>query len=88
MNQGFWSFTTEFSLFQRISSSSSDSCRALFGRLPQSAKRPEVVSLSRPVKENALKTSAIVSFANFQCIQILRHPGLAFDWPYLSFFDH
>jgi len=39
-------------------------------------------------KENLLKTPASVSLANFQCIQILRHPGLAFDWPSMSFFDH
>jgi len=39
-------------------------------------------------KENLLKMPAIVSLANFQCIQILRHPGLAFDWPSVSFFDH
>ena len=39
-------------------------------------------------KENLLKAPAIVSLANFQCIQILRHPGLAFDWLSVSFFDH
>ena len=31
--------TSSFPLFQRISSSSSDTCRALFGRLPRPAKR-------------------------------------------------
>ena len=34
-------------------------------------------------KENLLKTTAIVSLANFQCFQILRHPGLAFDCGHL-----
>ena len=31
-------------------------------------------------KENLLKTPAIVSLANFQRIQMLRHPRLAFHW--------
>jgi len=39
-------------------------------------------------KENILTTPAIVLFANFQCIQILRYLGLASDWPSVSFFDH
>ena len=39
-------------------------------------------------KENLLKTPAIVSLANFQRIQMLRHPRLAFDWLSVSFFDY
>ena len=39
-------------------------------------------------KENLLKTPAIVSLANFQRIQLLRHPRLAFDWLFMSFFDY
>ena len=35
-------------------------------------------------KENLLKTLAIVSLANFQIL--LRHPRLAFDWLFVSFF--
>ena len=31
-------------------------------------------------KENLFKTPAIVSLANFQRIQMLRHPRLAFDY--------
>ena len=37
-------------------------------------------------KENLLETPAIISFANFQRIQILRCPRLAFDWLSVSFF--
>ena len=47
-NQGFWVLPPSFSLFQRISSSTSDSCRAMFGRLPRSAKR-SCFALFRPV---------------------------------------
>ena len=36
-------------------------------------------------KENLLKTPAIVSLANFQRIQMLRHPRLAFDWLSVEF---
>ena len=39
-------------------------------------------------KENLLETQAIVSLANFQHIQMLRHPRLAFDWLSVSFFDY
>ena len=39
-------------------------------------------------KENLLETRAIVSLANFQHIQMLRHPRLAFDWLSVSFFDY
>ena len=39
-------------------------------------------------KENLLETPAIVSLANFQRIQMLRHPRLAFDWLSVSFFDY
>ena len=39
-------------------------------------------------KENLLETPAIVSLANFQRIQMLRHPRLAFDWLSASFFDY
>ena len=39
-------------------------------------------------KENLLETRAIVSLANFQRIQMLRHPRLAFDWLSVSFFDY
>ena len=39
-------------------------------------------------KENLLDTRAIVSLANFQRIQMLRHPRLAFDWLSVSFFDY
>ena len=39
-------------------------------------------------KENLLETRAIVSPANFQRIQMLRHPRLAFDWLSVSFFDY
>ena len=39
-------------------------------------------------KENLLKTPAIVSLANFQRVQILRHPRLALDWLSVSFFDY
>ena len=37
-------------------------------------------------KENLLETPAIISFANFQRIQMLRCPRLAFDWLFVSFF--
>ena len=36
----------------------------------------------------AVKTSAIVSLANFQRNQMLRHPRLAFDWLSVSFFHY
>lgn len=39
-------------------------------------------------KENLLKTPAIVSLANFQRIQMLRHPRFAFHWLSVSFFDY
>ena len=39
-------------------------------------------------KENLLETPAIVSLANFQRIQMLRHPRLAFDWLSVSFFNY
>ena len=39
-------------------------------------------------KENLPKTPVIVSLANFQRIQMLRHPRLAFDWLSVSFFDY
>ena len=39
-------------------------------------------------KENLLKTLAIVSLANFQRSQMLRHPRLVFDWLSVSFFDY
>ena len=39
-------------------------------------------------KENLLETPAMVSLANFQRIQMLRHPRLAFDWLSVSFFDY
>ena len=39
-------------------------------------------------KENLLKTPAIVPLANFQRVQILRHPRLALDWLSVSFFDY
>ena len=39
-------------------------------------------------KENLLETRAIVSLANFQHIQMLRHPRLAFYWLSVSFFDY
>ena len=39
-------------------------------------------------KENLFETQAIVSLANFQHIQMLRHPRLAFDWLSVSFFDY
>ena len=39
-------------------------------------------------KENPLNTPAIVSLANFQGTQMLRHPRLAFDWLSVSFFDY
>ena len=39
-------------------------------------------------KENLLETPAIVSLANFQRIQMLRHPRLAFDKLSVSFFDY
>ena len=39
-------------------------------------------------KENLLKTPAIVPLANFQRVQILRHPRLALDWLCVSFFDN
>ena len=38
--------------------------------------------------ENLLKTPAIVSLANFQRSQMLRHPRLTFDWLSMSFFDY
>ena len=40
------------------------------------------------LKENLLKTQAIVSLANFQHIQMLRHPRLTFDWLSVSFFGY
>ena len=40
------------------------------------------------LKENLLKTPAIVSLANFQRIQMLRHPRLTFDWLFVSFFGY
>ena len=40
------------------------------------------------LKENHLKTQAIVSLANFQHIQMLRHPRLIFDWLSVSFFGY
>ena len=40
------------------------------------------------LKENLLKTPAIVSLANFQRIQMLRHPRLTFDWLSVSFFGY
>ena len=39
-------------------------------------------------KENLLEMPAIVSLANFQRIQMLLHPRLAFDWLSVSFFDY
>ena len=39
-------------------------------------------------KENPLNTPAIVSLANFQGTQMLRHPRLAFDWLSVSLFDY
>ena len=36
----------------------------------------------------AVKTPAIVSLANFQRNQMLRHPRLAFDWLSVSFFHY
>ena len=39
-------------------------------------------------KENRLKTRAIVLLANFQPIQMLRHPRLTLDWLSVSFFDY
>ena len=38
-------------------------------------------------KKNLLKMPAIISSANFQLIQMLRHPRLAFDWLSVSFFE-
>ena len=38
------------------------------------------------LKEGLLQTPAIVSLANFQSSQMLRHPRLAFDWLSVSFF--
>ena len=40
------------------------------------------------LKENLLKTPAIVSLTNFQRIQMLRHPRLTFDWLSMSFFGY
>ena len=40
------------------------------------------------LKENLLKTPAIVSLTNFQRIQMLRHPMLTFDWLSMSFFGY
>ena len=40
------------------------------------------------LKENLLKTPAIVLLANFQHIQMLRHPRLTFDWLSVSFFGY
>ena len=39
-------------------------------------------------KENLPNTSAIVSLANFQHSQMLRHSRLVFDWLSVSFFDY
>ena len=39
-------------------------------------------------KANLLKTPAIVSLANFQRIQMSRHPRLAFDWLSANFFNY
>ena len=39
-------------------------------------------------KENLFKTLSIVSLANFQRIQALRHPRLTLDWLSVSFFDY
>ena len=38
-------------------------------------------------KGNLIEMSAIILLANFQRIQMLRHPWLAFDWLSVSFFD-
>ena len=38
--------------------------------------------------ENVLKTRAIVSLVYFQWIQILRHPGIPFDWLFVNLFVH
>ena len=38
-------------------------------------------------EKNLLKMPAIISSANFQLIQMLRHPTLAFDWLSVSFFE-
>ena len=40
------------------------------------------------LKENLLKTPVIVLLANFQHIQMLRHPRLTFDWLSVSFFGY
>ena len=39
-------------------------------------------------KGNLIEMSAIILLANFQRIQMLRHPWLAFDWLSVSFFDY
>ena len=39
-------------------------------------------------KENLPNTSAIVSLANFQHSQMLRHSRLVFHWLSVSFFDY
>ena len=40
------------------------------------------------LKKNLLKTPVIVLLANFQHIQMLRHPRLTFDWLSVSFFGY
>ena len=40
------------------------------------------------LKENLLKTLAIVLLTNFQHIQMLQHLRLTFDWLSVSFFDY